>query len=61
MRPLVSSTVNSAAISTIAPRGMLTRKIQCHDAHCVNAPPAREPMAAAPEITAPQTPKAAAR
>ena len=46
---------------TSAPNGRLTRKIQCQDAHWVSAPPASGPMAAAPEITAPHTPKAAAR
>ncbi len=59
--PRVSSTVKMAASSTRPPSGRLTKKIQCHDAHWVNAPPASGPTAAAPEITAPQTPKATAR
>src|SRR5699024_865918 len=59
--PLVSSTVKMAASNTRPPKGRLIKKIQCHDAHCVKAPPASGPTAAAPEITAPQTPKATAR
>ena len=60
-RARVSGTVKIAPTKTSAPSGMLTRKIQCHDTHWVRAPPASGPIAAAPEITAPHTPKAAAR
>ena len=59
--PFVSGTVSRPAMKTAAPSGMFTRKIQCHEAHWVRAPPANGPMAAAPEITAPHTPNAAPR
>ncbi len=59
--PRVSGTVKRAAMNTRTPSGRFTRKIQCHEAHWVSAPPASGPTAAAPEITAPHTPNAAAR
>src|SRR5699024_6401135 len=59
--PLVSCTGRMAASNTRTPEGWLTKKTPCHGALWVTAPPASGPTAAAPEITAPQTPKATAR
>lgn len=44
-----------------AASGRFTRKIQCQDAQWVSAPPTSGPIAAAPDITAPHTPKAGPR
>ncbi|GAA4743784.1 hypothetical protein GCM10023217_10800 [Gordonia alkaliphila] len=52
--------MKAATIST-RPTGTLTQKIHSHEKELVSQPPSSGPSAAAPEITAPHTPKAAAR
>lgn len=46
---------------TAAPSGMLTRKIHCQEKALVSHPPSSGPIAAAPEMTAPQIPKVVSR
>src|SRR5699024_1347509 len=50
-----------APARTSTPIGTLTRKIQGQEQELVSQPPSSGPRAAAPDITAPHTPKAAAR
>ncbi len=57
----VSGTHRYAPTTTSTPIGRLTRKIHGQVNDVVSQPPASGPTAAAPEITAPHTPNAAAR
>ena len=59
--PRVSGTTHTPSAKIAAPSGRFTKNTHCHDAYWVSAPPTSGPIAAAPEMTAPQMPNAAAR
>ena len=59
--PRVSGTAHTARAKIASPSGRFTRNTHCHEPYCVSAPPTSGPIAAAPEMTAPHTPNAAAR
>ena len=60
-RPFVFGTSFNANTKSSTPIGTLTQKIHRQPAYSVSRPPASGPTAAAPAMTAPHTPKAAAR
>ena len=60
-RPFVFGTSFNANTKSSTPIGTLTQKIHRQPAYSVSRPPASGPTAAAPAITAPHTPNAAAR
>lgn len=60
-RPFVFGTSFNANTKSSTPIGTLTQKIHRQPAYSVSRPPANGPTAAAPAMTAPHTPKAAAR
>lgn len=58
---MVSGTNRMVATITARPIGTLTQKIHSQEKDPASQPPSNGPTAAAPDMVAPQTPKAAAR